>query len=182
MDTILYFECVLSAKSLPKWTSNYCIWWVAKWQRCWIIFWTDTVSMTIIDDDGWLLSPDQWIQGIQYTLRDCSDVIKILLISWDFTSEKFTITMTLRYCTWINTELHLVDILLFYDGCQTFKGLLACCLMNMLLCYYLIPKECGDSKVLFSKLKLTTYIYSIHYIFPFEFILGYIVRRLIIII
>ena len=54
--------------------------------------------------------------------------------------------------------------------------------MNMLLCHYLIPKEFGDSKVLFSKLQLATYIYSIHYIFPFEFILGYIVRRLVIII
>jgi len=38
------------------------------------------------------------------------------------------------------------------------------------------------SKVLFSKLQLATYIYSIHYIFPFEFILGYIIRRLVIII
>jgi len=54
----------------------------------------------------------------------------------------------------------------------------------MLLCDYLIPKECGDSKdskVLFSKLQLATYICSIHYMFPFEFILGYIVRRLVII-
>ena len=64
VDTILYFERVLSAKSLPKWTSNYCIWLVAKWQRCWIIFWMDIASMIIIDDDGWLLSPDKWIQWI----------------------------------------------------------------------------------------------------------------------
>jgi len=73
-----------------------------------------------------------------------------------------------------------------------FKGFLACCLMKMLLCHYLIPKECGDSKVLFSKLQLATYIYSIHYIaislwiytwlyrmilylvILYEFILGYI--------
>jgi len=38
------------------------------------------------------------------------------------------------------------------------------------------------SKVLFSKLQLATYIYNIHYIYPFEFILGYIVHRLVIII
>jgi len=39
--------------------------------------------------------------------------------------------------------------------------------------------ECGDSKVLFSKLQLATYIYSIRYMCPFEFILGYIALMLV---
>jgi len=135
-------------------------------------------------------NPGDYTQRLLWCHQDFADFMRLDQQEIHYC---YLLFLTLRYCTWINTELHLADIFLFYDGCLKFsfqvwscildiQRFLACCLKNMLLCHYLIPKECGDSKVLFSKLQLATYIYSIHYIFPFKFILGYIVRRLVIII
>jgi len=148
--------------------------------------------MTIIND-GWLLSPEQWIQGII--------LWEIALISSRFCwfhetspAKNSLLLLAVLDSKILNMNKYWAtfSVFLFYDWCLKYsfqvwscildKSFLACCLMNMLLCHYLIPKECGDSKVLFSKLQLATYIYSIHYIFPFEFILGYIIHRLVVVI
>jgi len=77
--------------SLPKWTCNYCTWWVGISDKVSVLNFKHIMlisrQLLMIMDNSYL----QTSESRGFTLRDCSDFTKILLISWNFTSRKFTI-------------------------------------------------------------------------------------------
>jgi len=110
--------------------------------------------MIIIDDDGWLLSPDQWIQEI--ILWEIALMSSRLFWFHEISPARNSLLLlAVLEVLHMNKQLHLVDVFyittyrvlwwvskVFFSSLKLYFGhsKVYCCLMNMLLCHYLIPK------------------------------------------